>query len=291
MKKLIRQVRRLLEEKNLESPEEIDECIKKLDLSPDSELFSQPVSPLEQAQDLVREAWDLPSRKRRCNLAKRALEISPDCADAYLLLAEEETSRSQKAKDLYQKAVAAAERIIGPGMLRDAHGHFWGVPETRPYMRARAALAQFLWETGERDAAIDHYNALLELNSNDNQGLRYILTGWLLEEGRDEDLNRLLKRFPDDCAATWQYDRALHFFRQEGPGKKAQKALRDALKQNPFVPDYLLGEKKLPRSLPALIDMGDESEAIDYADRAIPTWQKTPYALDWLRENTPATDS
>jgi len=189
------------------------------------------------------------------------------------------------------EAVAAAERIIGPGMLRDAHGHFWGVPETRPYMRARAALAQFLWETGERDAAIDHYNALLELNSNDNQGMRYILTGWLLEEGRDEDLDRLVKRFPDDVAATWQYDRALHFFRQEGPGKKAQKALRDALKQNPFVPDYLLGEKKLPRSLPALIDMGDENEAIDYADRAIPNWEKTPYALDWLRENAPTASS
>lgn len=33
-------------------------------------------------------------------------------------------------------------------------GHFWGILETRFYMRARAGLAEALWELGERDAAI-----------------------------------------------------------------------------------------------------------------------------------------
>lgn len=47
----------------------------------------EPETPLEQAQELVYEAWDA-TGKRRVDLARLALEISPDCADAYLVLAE-----------------------------------------------------------------------------------------------------------------------------------------------------------------------------------------------------------
>jgi len=48
------------------------------------------------------------------------------------------------------------------------------------------------------------------------------------------------------------------------------------------VPLYLLGLKRLPKRLPAFIGMGDENEAICYADEAAGVWFNTPGALEWL---------
>jgi tetratricopeptide (TPR) repeat protein len=288
MERMMRYVTKLIEEKHFETPEEVNSFLDSLGSLPGSGLDLGLATPLEQAQDMVSAAWEQPSRKKRRKLAKRALEISSDCADAYMLLAQD-AEKPETAKELYEQAVAAAERALGPDLLRKAVGHFWGLVETRPYMRARAALAECLWENGEKDAAIDHFHDLLRLNPNDNQGLRYILADWLLEEGREEDVDQLLKRFPEDIAAAWQYDRALHLFRKEGPGKAAHKALQVALKRNTFVPDFLLGDRTLPDYQPESIGIGDEDEAVDYACRAVQNWQNTPYALDWLRENAGVT--
>lgn len=289
MEQMMKHIQRMIEEKNISSVEDLDEFLKELENMDLSELEPlPPASPLELAQEMVADAWELPTRKRRINMAKRALEVDPDCADAYLLLAQEQGTSLTKAAALYEKAVHAAERNLGSDAFENYAGHFWGMLETRPYMRARASLAECLWELGDHDAAIEHYQALLELNPNDNQGLRYILADFLLAEGRDADLEKLLDRYPDDGASAWDYDRALWLFRKEGPGRKANQALAKALKANQFVPSFLLGEKPIPEALPAAIGCGDENEAVDYAYRGTENWRNTPYALDWLREKASA---
>ncbi len=47
-----------------------------------------PTSPVEAAQSMMYEAWDA-TGKERIRLAREALAISADCADAYVLLAED----------------------------------------------------------------------------------------------------------------------------------------------------------------------------------------------------------
>ena len=49
-------------------------------------------TPLAKAQALVYRAFEEPDEQKRIQLAKDALAISPDCADAYVLLAEPATS-------------------------------------------------------------------------------------------------------------------------------------------------------------------------------------------------------
>lgn len=100
-----------------------------------------PRTPLEEAQDLVYEAWNAKD-KRRVRLARQALRISPDCADAYVLLAEETARSLEEVRDLYEQGVKAGERALGPDAFKEFRGDFWGILETRPYMRARAGLAQ-----------------------------------------------------------------------------------------------------------------------------------------------------
>ncbi|MBI1741881.1 hypothetical protein HYR54_02315 [Candidatus Acetothermia bacterium] len=241
-------------------------------------------TPLEQAQALMYEAWDA-SGRQRVQLARQALEISQDCADAYVLLAEDAAANLEEAKRFYAEGIQAGERALGARAFQEDVGHFWGILETRPYMRARLGLAQCLW-VGERQQAIEHFTEMLRLNPGDNQGIRDLLVNCLLAERADEAVAKLLDQYEEDASATWLYSRALWMFRKAG-ARGAEGQLRDALDGNRYVPAYLLGMKRLPKTLPEYIGFGDESEAIAYASEALEVWHKTPGALPWLASHLP----
>jgi len=281
---MLQNIGKLLQEREFGSADEANAYLQEL-LSSGGIPALASTNPLDRAQELMYDAWEA-TGSRRVKLARQALEISPDCADAYVLLAEEARSLPE-AKRLYEQGVSAGERALGPQMFEEDAGHFWGIIETRPYMRARAGLASCLWQLGERQAAIEHYADMLRLNPGDNQGIRYVLANCLLRQGDDIALAKLLDQYKDDAMAEWLYTRALLAFRREGAGKKANAALKKALKENEFVPAYLLGKKRLPRQLPDYIGFGDENEAVSYAAGALAIWRETPGALDWLSSNLP----
>src|SRR3954451_22236104 len=52
-------------------------------------------SPLHRAQMIMYEAFEADDRDEQVARARRALEISPDCADAYVVLAENARSRKE----------------------------------------------------------------------------------------------------------------------------------------------------------------------------------------------------
>lgn len=212
------------------------------------------------AQQVMYDAWEAPTRQRAVALAKKSLSISPDCADAFNLLAELTAESIEEAIDLYTNGVKAGERAIGKQAFKGDVGHFWGLLETRPYMRARAGLAECLWAAGRRDEAIRHFQDFLRLNPNDNQGIRDLLMPRHIELGRDKDAEKLFKQFDDDGMATWMYSRALLDFRKHGDSPKADASLKAALAENKFVPSYLLGRKKMPQNLPDHYGFGDDSE-------------------------------
>ena len=112
-----------------------------------------------------------------------------------------------------ERAVDAGEPALGPEAFEEDVGQFWGILETRPYMRARAGLAQCLWQLGRRKESVEHYQELLRLNPNDNQGIRYLLAACLLELGRDSELNELIERYDEDGSPFWMYLQALAKFR------------------------------------------------------------------------------
>jgi len=218
----------------------------------------------------------------RIRLAEKALERSLDCADAYSLLAEEKAQSVEEARAYFEKGVEAGERALGDTAFEEDVGHFWGLLETRPYMRARAGLAQCLWILGEQEAAIGHYEDMLRLNPSDNQGIRHILLEYLLKRDDREAAGRLLELYEEDASAEWLYGRALWLFRAEGESEKADRALVEALDQNPHVPTYLLGKRKVPKRQPEYIGWGDASEAQAYAAGAIHLWRETEGARGWL---------
>ena len=181
-------------------------------------------TPLGKAQALMYRAFEEADEQRRVRLANDALAVCPDCADAYVLLAEHAKSRKEALR-LYEQGVAAGERALGTEAFHQDVGHFWGVLETRPYMRARLGLAHSLWTAGRREEAVRHLQEMLRLNPGDNQGVRYTLAGFLLFLDRDDDLARLLREYDEDSAA-WAFTKALLAFRQHGDTPEARLVLR-----------------------------------------------------------------
>ncbi|MDP2168388.1 MAG: hypothetical protein Q8J64_08670 [Thermodesulfovibrionales bacterium] len=127
-----------------------------------------------------------------------------------MLLAQETSKSLDEEIDLYRQGVEAGEMALGKKAFKEGVGHFWGILETRPYMRAR----------------------------------------------------------------------------KQGYSPSASKSLKAALKGNKHVPAYLLGRKKMPRSLPGHYGFGDDNEAIVYVDDNKAAWKATPSALEWLAERS-----
>src|SRR5579871_3678295 len=72
----------------------------------------EPRTPLERAQALVYQALET-TGLRRTKLARQALAVSAECADAYVLLAEA-AQDPHEMRDLYEQGIQAGERALGP---------------------------------------------------------------------------------------------------------------------------------------------------------------------------------
>lgn len=238
-------------------------------------------SPRARAQDLVYDAMETEG-PQQVHLAKKALKIDPDCADALVLLAEN-AGTLPAAVDLYRQGVRAAERSLGGNFLEKYAGYFWATLETRPYMRARAGLADCLWRLGRREEAVEHYQEMLNLNPGDNQGIRYRLINHLLELDRTSEAEALLERYADDGAAEWFYSSALLAFRRSGDSQDSRRLLARARRANKHVPALLLGQRQMPQFLPEYIQPGHADEAVSYVSAALPVWRSVPGAITWVR--------
>ena len=244
---------------------------------------SRTMDSLNQAQGLMYDAWDCADPKQRVALAQKALRISPLCADAFNLLAEEHAKSQDEALAYFQKAVEAGQEALRPEGFKEYAGHFWGFLETRPYMRARAGLGEALWVTGETDAAIQNFQEMLELNPGDNQGIRYILAAKLLEIGRMSDLKSLLDTCVDEFSADIQYTRALvaYFDNAEDAGE----IVKIAWETNQHVPGMLSGRTPVIE-LHDYITRGGKDEASSYVEAFGGAWKRIPGAIDWIEKLT-----
>ncbi len=242
------------------------------------------------------------------------LKFDPDHVRALAVLAIMESKPESIEKGL-RHAIAAGERKLGP-MLQEESGQLWGWFEARPYLEARAELAQFLAEEdGRQDEAIAEHQELLRLNENDNQGIRDPLLGLLLEMHRFDEARALIKKYDTDYAATWMYAKALLRFQEcaakagwdtsrhdlawldrqmtdmaEGKApdipkavRAADKTLAKALKFNPWCAIYLIkAEEYLEHDLPPYYSPGSEEEARLFLEYHNNAWVANPSALLWL---------
>ncbi|MEZ2604486.1 hypothetical protein [Kluyvera intermedia] len=149
-------------------------------------------------------------------------------------------------------------------------------------MRAKAALADALWESGNFYPAIDHCREMLTLNPNDNQGIRHLLAGYYLELEMVDELALLLDDYSEDMRPYLQYTRALLAYRQSSPD--ADDIAKVAIDSNRHIPSLLSKCRLQPKSNSGYITLGEMDEAIDYVNNNIKPWIRTPGAIDWINK-------
>lgn len=236
-----------------------------------------------QAQDLIYDAMDAPTRERRLQLLGQALDLDPENVDARLMATEAADLKSEERIATLRDIVAAGAEKLGKKAFKELKPHFWGFIETRPYMRARERLASALRDNGQLDEAADEYAEMLTLNENDNQGVRYELLPVLLAQGRLEEARALMKRFQDDCeySVVFAWGRVLERQMSKDDAGAVQ-ALAAARKQNAHMEGYLNGRRKLPKNRPGSYTLGSKEEALCYADALLLAWKAHPEASEWL---------
>ena len=77
------------------------------------------------AQEVMYSAWDQTTARARIALAREALAISPLCADAFVLLAEEDARSAEEALEYYPRASRRESRRSGrkgSGRMRGISG-------------------------------------------------------------------------------------------------------------------------------------------------------------------------
>jgi len=237
---------------------------------------------LANAQDLVYDAWEAQSKQAQTKLAKKALQISPFCADAYTLLGDK-CNTPEAAIQYYLQAVEAGEKALGINFYTEFKESFWSLLETRPYMRARASLAEVYWTLGNNDESIKIFTELLELNPNDHQGLRYILASHLLATNKYQELHALLIQYEDDIDATWAYSRVLLEFLEHGKTATLSKYCTKALESNRHIPKLLIEPNTIPKRIPESFSTGGMDQAIIYAKANVDLWHKSTGVIEWLK--------
>lgn len=247
---------------------------------------SEPTEPGPKAQRLMYDAWSRPEEGTK--LAEEALAVDADCVDAYLFLAMGNADHPERAMEFAFKALEAGDQAVEAGSDAADEGHLWSHLPARPYLRARAFLARYVWGLGGRVMATTLAHGSLELDEGDALGLRYLLLSWYLDMGEEMLTRELLNKYKSDRSACLLYGDALLTFWDSGDDRTSKARLNKALKANPHVPEFLLGP---PLSEIAVREIeaygpGSEEEAWICAHLLQTPWERDLEAMEWLEDAT-----
>lgn len=213
----------------------------------------------------------------------KAIERDPQCAEAYVLLASIEREKPQRALQVLEAGIAAGEDQkpnlpSGVSVWRD---HMY-----RDLMRLRFARAEYLVTMGRHAEAITAYQELLQLDPEDNIGVRYKLVPLLIAGGRVEEAEHLVESFAggaDEAESAFvRWNRTLIGYARGG-AKQAGPLLEAAMEANEFVVEELLYPEPFPEMMPDSYYIGSPEEAMVYAEESQVAWRKVKGVRAWLR--------
>lgn len=206
----------------------------------------------EKAYNLFDEAMESPSEKQSKKLLKQALQLKPDFLDAKIELAILQPDIYKQIKELEKLESVEKERLVKEGCFLHNIGSFYGILDTRPYIRLLYTIASLYQQMGAYRKAMDIYETIITLNTNDNTGSRFSLMGIYASLEEQEKIEELFNKYPEDNVP-------FHLFQSVFAFKICDytKARRHIRKVQSFVPTFkklingTLKEKELDFDSPA----------------------------------------
>ena len=207
----------------------------------------------------------------------KSIEIDPTYADGYNHLGNIALRRAdwKQAESLYQKALRLAE----PEVKDIPKGGFWGILESRPYMRALHGLGLTAWKDGRINEAISIFEQMLKLNPNDNQGVRYLIGPLFHQKGETAEAFKWYRKNIDDPHNIYNYGLALF---QQKKTEQAIEILILAISSNPYVAPLLLGRRLPSRNWWHGTSWAEPDCARDYVEDYGSWWERDGASLALL---------
>lgn len=260
--KILKELTKHLDSLEIESEEELNKETQKFleKLNKDEINFED--TPEYESDELLEEAFEADTEKEARNLAKKALEVYPDNIDAQVFLANMEKNPVNRLKQL-DWAIEKARKILEEkGLLEEDNiGHFWGIIETRPYMRARNSKLEELMMMGRYKEAVKESEELLRLCENDNLGVRSVLIGLYCYFEEFDKCEKLHKQYKEDYTISMLLPMTIMYYKKSDY-KKAEKMLKEIDEINPFIAEYFVGEVDFDsEDNPEYYSIGSEEEA------------------------------
>ena len=193
--------------------------------------------------------------------------MSPDCFDAILFQCDLEENGIKRMKLLddgleFEKNRLTKEKYFD----KENIGHFYGVFETRPYIRGLATKVEYLLEEGKLRQAANVCKEVLRLNENDNLGARYLLMAIYATLEEEKDMLDLYKKYPEEDLEMLFPLFAIYY--KIGNDKKAKDYLNRIDKCNSNFVKYFKGTIKPSEKINhGYYSRGDSSEIFMYLSR------------------------
>ncbi|UOR11609.1 YecA family protein [Halobacillus amylolyticus] len=230
-----------------------------------------PSNDKQRAQVKAFEAYETKDEEKKKRLVDEVLELDEGNVDGLALRAHFTSAIEEKVLFVL-KAINSGYRRLGVEQP-DTDVALWQIVEARPLLRAIEFLGELYEENGEMEQAIESYEDLIELNPNDNQGIRSRLIPLYFQEERYKDLQSLLDLFPDEISAEKLFAVSLLMIRLEMDADDITAQLKMAHSRNGFVYSLLTGKESMPERLPEQFTLGSFEEAVTYVHRNGHLWK------------------
>jgi tetratricopeptide (TPR) repeat protein len=226
------------------------------------------------------EHWWAEDRRGAAKLFRRALELDPQHADAHnhLGIVNLEARKLKAAEQHFRAAIDGGQHHLE----RDGAEVHWGFIENRPYLRGLANLALLLAEQKKWAEALAIHRQMLQLNPNDNQGVRYLIGPECLRANDDEGaINAFQKCMHEEVGCS--FGLALAKLRAQGSSAELGEALLTGFAANRYVAPMLLGDTWERLDAFHGTNMAEPEWAHDVIAAQADLWQAVPRGAELLR--------
>ena len=256
-----------LKNNNVENIDEANEKLQEFIKMYNNREIEYENTPLDDAYEILEEAQNAKNEKEAIKLAKKAYEKSKECFDAILFQCDLEENGIRRMKLLddgleFEKNRLTKEKYFD----KENIGHFYGIFETRPYIRGLVNKAEYLLEEGKISQAENVCREVLRLNENDNMGARYLLMAIYATLEKENDMLKLYKKYPEEDLEMMFPLFALYY--KLGNDKKAKEYLNRVDKCNSNFVKFFKGTIKESKNVSSgYYSRGDSSEIFMYLNR------------------------
>lgn len=242
-------------------------------------------TPFDEAYEILEEAQYTKTEKEAIKLAKKAYKKSSDCFDAILFQCDLEENVIKRMKLLNDGLEFEKNRLTNEKYFdKENIGHFYGIFETRPYIRGLSIKAEYLLEEGKLRQAANICKEVLRLNENDNLGIRYLLMAIYATLEEEKSMLDLYKKYPEEDLEMLFPLFAIYY--KSGNDKKALEYLKRIDKCNSNFVKYFNGTIKQSKKVSSgYYSRGDSSEIFMYLDRYIYLLITMPKLNEYIIEN------